>query len=74
MWIEVHFHGGTDIQEACNRACALANRIRCDVHFKFNDVTCMALQNGDPDVLAENWRLAADRGGMYPMASTNPRR
>lgn len=76
MYIEVKFHGGEPIVRACRDACALANRIQCDVHFQFNDVYCMALQGGDPDVLVENFQAAQRAHPMatsHPMATTHPR-
>lgn len=73
MYIEVKFHGGEPIVRACTEACALTNRICCDVHFKFNDVYCMALQGGDADVLVENFQEAARAGGAHPIATTHPK-
>jgi hypothetical protein len=71
--IEVKVWGGTSIDLAAEDAINLANRLSIPVRFKFNDVQCMAHPGGDPKVLADNWRVSADRGGMYPMASSNPR-
>lgn len=76
MYIQVNFLGGEPIVRACTDACALANRIGCDVHFRFNDVYCMALQGGDPDTLVENFQ-AAQRGDgttQHLMATTHPRK
>lgn len=73
MYIEVKFLGGEPIVLACKDACALANRIRCDVHFQFNDVYCMALQGGDPDVLVDNFQEAQRAGGRHPTATTHPK-
>lgn len=73
MYLEVKVMGGENIDHVAVEACALANRIGCDVHFTFNGVTCMALQQGDPAVLVENWKDAFGSKSQYPMASTHPR-
>lgn len=72
MYVEVKFLGGEPIVRACRDACALANRIQCDVHFRFNDVYCMALQGGDPAQLIDNFQEAQRAGGRYPIATTHP--
>lgn len=71
--IEVKVWGGTPIDLAAIDAVDLANKLGIVVRFQFNDVSCTAHPGGNPHVLADNWRAAADRGGMYPMASTHPR-
>ncbi len=74
MYLEVKVMGGENIERVAAEACALANRIGCDVHFKFNDVLCMALQQGDPAVLVENWKAACESKSQYPIATTHPSR
>lgn len=71
--IEVKVWGGTPIDLAAIDAVALADKLGIVVRFQFNDVSCTAHPGGDPRVLVNNWHAAADRGGMYPMASTHPR-
>jgi hypothetical protein len=72
MHITVEFLGGELIVRACRDACALANRIQCDVHFRFNDVYCMALQGGDPAQLIDNFTEAQRSGGRHATATTHP--
>jgi len=71
--LEVKVWGGTPIDLAAQDPVELANRLGIVVQFQFNDVSCTAHPGGSPSVLADNWRAASDRGGMYPMASTHPR-
>ncbi len=73
MYLEIKVMGGENIDRVAAEACALANRIGCDVHFRFNDVLCMALQQGDPAVLVENWKAASESKSQYPIATTHPR-
>lgn len=73
MYIEVHFLGGENITTACAEACALANRIGCDVHFRFNEVLCMALQQHDPkDLEAAFWDASRSKS-QYKIAASHPR-
>jgi hypothetical protein len=72
MYIKVEFHGGEPVARACRDACALANRIQCDVHFRFNDVYCMAIQGGDPAQLIDNFTEALQSSSSHPIATTHP--
>jgi hypothetical protein len=68
--IDVEVRSGTQIELAAKEAIDLANRLGIIVRFTFNTVSCIAHPGGDPKVLVDNWRIAADRGGMYREASS----
>lgn len=71
--LEVKVYGGTPIEIAAHDACELASELKITVTFDFNGVRCMARPGGDSKTLVHNWNIARDRGGSYPMASTNVR-
>lgn len=73
MHIEVNFLGGEPIRSACIEACALATRIGCDVHFKFNDVTCMAFMHSDPADLEASWEEVSKSKRPYKVATSRER-
>lgn len=73
LYLEVKVFGGSPIEIAAHDACELASELKLTVTFDFNGVHCMVLPGGDSKTLVRNWRIASDRGGSYPMASTNPR-
>lgn len=73
MHIEAHFLGGENISNACREAIALANRVGCDVHFKFNDVKCMAFVGGRADDLEASWHAEANSSKTYKIATSRPR-
>jgi hypothetical protein len=68
MSITVEFQGGTSIQAAAAEAVALATKMGCWVHFKFNDVRCHVSPNSDPVTLVDGFREASKPGVKYPMA------
>ncbi len=71
--LEVNVYGGTPIEIAAHDACELARELKITITFDFNGVHCMALPGGDSKTLVHNWNIARDRGGQYPIASTNVR-
>lgn len=73
MYIEAHFLGGEPIRNACAEACALAARMGCDVHFKFNDVTCMAFPHSYPEDLEAAWKEASESKRTYKVAAGHAR-
>jgi hypothetical protein len=73
MYIEAKVLGGEGIEDTCRRALALATRIGCDVHFKFNDVNCMAIQGHDPKDLIASWWEAVDSKTCHKIAVSHPR-
>jgi len=73
MYIEAKFLGGESIERACHDAMALANRIGCDVHFRFNDVTCMALVGQSPADLRRAWLEASGSQSQHKIATSHPR-
>lgn len=73
LYVDVGVYGGVPVEFACAEACALAERLNVTVHFKFNDVKCMAIPGGKAKDLIANWRAAASAPSNYPMASTHPR-
>lgn len=73
MYIEAHFLGGEPIRDACAEACALAARLRCDVHFRFNDVTCMAFPHSYPEDLEAAWWEATESKSQHKIAAGHPR-
>lgn len=73
MYIEVNFLGGENIENACREALALASRIGCDVHFQFNEVTCMALQGHRPEDLQAAWWDVVNSKTRHKIAASHPR-
>lgn len=73
MYIEVQFLGGENIENACREAMALANRVGCDVHFQFNEVTCMALKGHKAEDLQASWRDAVGSKTRHKIAVSHPR-
>jgi hypothetical protein len=73
MYIEAKVLGGESIQHAAHYAIALANRIQCDVHFTFNEVTCMAMVGHCPSDLVRSWSDAMDSKSQHKFATSHPR-
>lgn len=73
MYIEVHFMGGESIRNACAEACALAARLRCDIHFRFNDVLCMAFPHSYFEDLEAAWHEASESKSRHKIAAGHPR-
>jgi hypothetical protein len=73
MYIEAKFLGGEDIENACRDAIALANRIGCDVHFQFNDVTCMAMAGHRARDLLQSWREVSQTDSDHKIATSHLR-
>lgn len=73
MYIEAKFLGGEHIKTACADACALAAQLGCDVHFSFNEVTCMAFPHSSPADLEAAWHDAIASSSRYKMAAGHPR-
>jgi hypothetical protein len=56
LTLTVGLLGGTDIQDACNDICELANRVGCLVEAKFNNVLLWAKEGSDPNLLVKNYQ------------------
>jgi hypothetical protein len=73
MYIEAKVMGGESIEHAAHYAIALANRIQCDVHFTFNEVTCMAIVGHYPSDLVRSWWDALQSPSQHKIATSHPR-
>jgi hypothetical protein len=73
MYIEAKVLGGESIEHVAHYAIALANRIQCDVHFSFNEVTCMAMVGHSPADLVASWWVAMDSKSQHKFATSHPR-
>lgn len=57
MFITVKFRAGTDIIDACEKACALARKLEIGVHFDFNDFPVYVMPYSLPlECAARYWR------------------
>ncbi|MCT4086668.1 hypothetical protein HZP82_04660 [Elizabethkingia anophelis] len=58
MRLKVEMDPGTSIEAAFRQAIALARKLGVTVDFKFNDVLCVAYQDGDVVKGVENYHNA----------------
>jgi hypothetical protein len=54
--LKVEAGAGSTIKSVCNEAIDFATRNNIDVEFDFNGVICLAQPNGDPELLASNFK------------------
>lgn len=69
--ITVDVSAGTDIDNACKEAVALANHLRLSVWFKFNDVTCIARVGDDPEAIVKSWHKELTSKHQHKIATSS---
>lgn len=57
-YLTIDFLGGTHINDAANEASQLADRVKINVNFKFNEVDCNIAPGADPQELVSEWHKA----------------
>jgi len=55
MTIKSEFDVGTSIENASKEAMRVSQMLNVCVEFNFNGVTCIAMPNGTPHMLSENY-------------------
>lgn len=75
--ITIEQYAGTDIARACEDACRIADILRINVEFTFNDVTCLAQPGGSSAELEQMWSDQVGRKVTMPydrkFATTTPK-
>jgi hypothetical protein len=66
--LEVECFGGSTIDECCEEAMKLANRLEITVMFQFNEVKCMACPGDDAKRLASDYYSELKSKRPYKLA------
>lgn len=68
LTIHVQADPGTLIDDAFSEAVDLANRVRVDIEFKFNGVTCIAKVDGSAETGVKEFHEAMQSKMQYKFA------
>lgn len=69
MEVTCEFYGGTYIEKACETACDIAARYRCEVSFTFNGAKVTVTQSDTPEAVQSRWGKTMDDNAAAYRAS-----